>query len=125
MSYHRKISDLEERFIQDIDNIYMNAARFKWSQQEILDRIKIHVYDVPAYQKLPRYSQSKIEGGLAILRKHHQKLLTFSYEIDGVRMSIRDERYISIPSSVVHEKYSDTGAWVYRDKVTAIYYQEA
>jgi hypothetical protein len=124
MIYHDKISKSENRFIDSICNIYLNAARFHWSQQKILDSIEFNVYDVPEYKKLPRYSQSKIEGGLCVLRKGHEKLLVFSYEIDGVRMTIREERYRKISPQIVHEKYSHTGAFVYRKDPTSIYYQK-
>ncbi len=51
----------------------------------------------------------------------HERHLVFSYEIDGTRMMITEERYRKVSPQVVHEKWSHTGCFVYKEDPTMLW----
>jgi len=115
-----KISRLEKSFSEQIINIYMNAARFHWDANKVNEAV-ITVWTDSVYESLPRYAKSFVEGVCWKCDRDHWKLVVFSYEINGKRMAIDEERYQKVSPREVHEKWGDTGKYIYRDNKEKIW----
>lgn len=121
MSMSRKrILELRQSFSHQIVNIYMNAARFHWDSSKVNEAV-IAIWNDSAYKNLPNYAKSFIDGVRWKCDKDHWKLVVYSYEIKGVRMAIDEERYRKVSPREVHEKWGDTGKYIYRDNKEKIW----
>lgn len=112
---HNKASQIERRLAEAIHNIYMNSARFRWTHKFTNEAVVASIYGNPDYAKLPRYSQTFLDGVLHHCRYLHDKLIVFSYVVKGERLALDDPRYRQVDPSYIHEHCSKTGAFVYRD----------
>ena len=123
MSLSFKTQDrIEKGLAEDIMNIYANTLRFKWSSEALNNAYLLNILKNPNYKRLPRYSQSFLEGVRYVMDKQLWKELVYSYDIEGTRLALTDARYRKIPPNVITNKYLHTGAWVYKEDVNSIFY---
>lgn len=115
------VGRLERQFVNDVENIYNNAARFGWADSFIIEALKKNIYENPDFKRIPRYAQSFVFGAIHLLRQQHWKLVAYSYEIDGTRYLICEEAYRKFSPREVHEKWSHTGCFVYRNDKTKFF----
>lgn len=116
-----RVIKLEREFVQAVINLYDNALRFRWTHEFVLEATRTNIYDKDEYKALPRYAQSHVAGALEVCRKLHERHLVYSYEIDGVRMMITEERYRKVSPERVHKEFSHTGAFVYKEDPTKLW----
>ena len=116
-----RVIKLEKLFAEEVHNIYKNAARFRWSADQINKYYKEGILENDLYRRLPRYSKTFIDGVRYILDKQHWSLVCYSYSIEGKRMLTSDPNYRKLSAKMVYERWSHTGCFVYIDDVTKFY----
>ncbi len=118
-----RVTKLERRYAEAAHKIYENAARFMWDHDFVLRAIREGIYEESDYKQPPRYAQSFIAGVLHHCRHAHDKLTVYSYEVRGERLAITTEAYSEVSPQYIHEHCSHTGAFVYKDDHSKIWYQ--
>ena len=107
-------SSKQRNVIRDgIIRIYRTAADNCFSQQQVNECLRV-LYDNAEYDRIQYADRLYLHGVADTMYGLHWSNLVFSYEVDGVRMSIESEEYKAIPPQYVNEHCSHTGQWVYR-----------
>ena len=110
-----KVIKLEKSFAHDVHNIYQNAERFQWKDSQIIEAIRVNIYENPEYKKMPRYAKSFVQGVIFYLREMHWRKVVFSYEINGKRLATNSPEYRKVSPKYVHETCSQSGCFIYAE----------
>lgn len=116
--YHYKNS---QRSKEQIANIWRQARDYWWSQATINERLA-KVWNDPTMLTQPMYVKEFLRGYSTACFDMHWSHLVFSYNCgEHGRLSIESPEYKAISPQEIHEKYSDTGCYVYRDNLNAMF----
>lgn len=115
--YHYKN---QRRDMEAILEIYRNARDYYWSQATINGKLAV-IFNSDRFKTQPIHAKEYLRGVANACFEMHWQYLVYSYCIDGVRMAIDSPEYRQVSPQEVHEKWSDTGAYVYRNAINALY----
>lgn len=115
-----KSSSVAKRLQQDAINVYENALRFHWSAQFINEAVG-KIMSSEDYRRLQRADAHFVYGSIETLRRLYWSNVVFSYVVKGKRLSIESEEYRKVPAEYVSKNCAESGAFVYRNDVNAIF----
>ena len=115
-----KMDRTKRDYAQRIHNHFHNAGRFHWEASFINSHLN-GLREEDCWKRLPQYVQYFLEGVIHHCRHSHEKLLVFSYLVNGKRLAITSDEYRKVSPHYIHELCSDTGAHVYKEDTDKIY----
>ena len=108
--------DRVRSFKNDFRNLIDNTMRFHWTHERYLV-YRQEILTSKRYREMPTWGKEHIRGYECALIEQLERNTVFSYVIDenGTRAPIDSEAYRKVAPMVIHEHYSHTGAFVWRD----------
>jgi len=103
---------LRKQFTEYVSNTFTNAERFYWSCDCIYESLRENIFNTNDYAKCPMWLHAYIDGYIERCFEQHWKLVIFSYEINGKRVTIQSNNYRKIPPNKID---TSTGCYVYID----------
>jgi hypothetical protein len=113
----------KERLKRDIVDLFSRCRSFHWPQDKFLQG-RDAIYSSDDWVRAPQWVKSWLQGYMTALMENMERHEhAFSYEIDGKRMLLTDPEYKAMSPREVHEKWSHTGALVWKDDRNRIWFQ--
>lgn len=98
-----------------IDRIRRKAIKDHLTHEEILALRQQWVFDCDGYNALTIQRKEYLRGYFDSMANALYDLLVFCYVIDGKTLPIDSEEYRKYSPQEVHEKWSKTGGYFWRD----------
>lgn len=118
--HHDHQNRLRRNLSEQIENIFRNAERFRWSHLDV-NKAMTAIYNAAEWKQLTGMSYEYLRGKIDLLRNMMERKTTPAYFIKGEYLTTSSDKYRKISPQTVHQKYSDCCAWVWKDDPSKVY----